>query len=122
MVAQFGRSIFDSLVALELVVKDSHEDAYALQFEPAYWIGSPWIFTPGFHSPCRLCIDDWRFHVPPSGFNLEEDIAPNWRLACSRGGGHTGFQFFAGWGGFYAAYAVQLHLKQISTSAPRVSG
>ena len=35
MLAQFGRSIFDALVALEFAVRDSHEDGYAQQLEPA---------------------------------------------------------------------------------------
>jgi hypothetical protein len=35
MLAQFGRSLFDALVALEFSVKDSHEDGYAQQLEPA---------------------------------------------------------------------------------------
>ena len=35
MLAQFGRSIFDALVALEIAVRDSHEDAYARQLEPS---------------------------------------------------------------------------------------
>ena len=33
--SQFGRSIFDALVALEFSVKDSHEDRFAQQLEPA---------------------------------------------------------------------------------------
>jgi hypothetical protein len=35
MLSQFGRSLFDALVALEFSVKDSHNDAYAQQLEPA---------------------------------------------------------------------------------------
>ena len=35
MLSQFGRSLFDALVALELAVKDSHEDRFAQQLEPA---------------------------------------------------------------------------------------
>ena len=73
MVAQFGRSIFDSLVALELAVKDSHEDAYALQFEPALDRLAVDIHS-GFHYLAG-CVHGWRFHVPPPGLNLEEDIA-----------------------------------------------
>src|SRR4029078_526289 len=34
MLAQFGRSIFAALVALELAVRESHEDHYAQQLEP----------------------------------------------------------------------------------------
>src|ERR1700722_328033 len=35
LLAQFGGSLFDALVALEYSVRDSHEDAYAQQLEPA---------------------------------------------------------------------------------------
>jgi uncharacterized membrane protein YccC len=108
MVAQFGRSIFDSLVALELAVKDSHEDAYALQFEPALDRLAVDIHS-GFHY-LATCIHDWRFHVPPSGFNLEEDIAQlEAQMAAVR---HTGFQFSQA--EILRAYAVQLHLKQLA--------
>ena len=34
MLVQFGHSLFDALVALELAVKDSREDGYAEQLEP----------------------------------------------------------------------------------------
>src|ERR1022692_1236991 len=35
MLAQFGRSLFDALVALEFSVNDSHHDAFAQQLDPA---------------------------------------------------------------------------------------
>ena len=73
MLAQFGRSIFDALVALEFAVKDSHEDDYAQQLEPALGTLAIDIQT-GFHY-LGSCIHGWRFHVPPPGLNLEEDIA-----------------------------------------------
>lgn len=108
MLAQFGRSIFDSLVALELAVKDSHEDDYALQLEPALGRLAADIHS-GFHYLAR-CIHEWRFHVPPPGLNLEEDIAQlEARMAAVR---HTGFQFSQA--EILRAYAVQLHLKQIA--------
>ena len=108
MVAQFGRSIFDSLVALELAVKDSHEDAYALQFEPALDRLAVDIHS-GFHYLAG-CIHGWRFHVPPPGLNLEEDIAQlEAQMAAVR---HTGFQFSQA--EILRAYAVQLHLKQLA--------
>jgi uncharacterized membrane protein YccC len=97
MLAQFGRSLFDALVALEFSVKDSHEDGYAQQLEPA--LG-------------RLAIDihGWRFHIPPPGLHLEEDIAQlEARMAEVR---PTGFHFAQA--EILRAYAVQLHLKQIA--------
>ena len=89
MLAQFGRSIFDVLVALEFAVKDSHEDAYAQQLEPALGQLATDIHT-GFHYVAG-CIHKWRFHVPPPGLNLEGDIAQlEARMAAVR---HTGFEF-----------------------------
>jgi hypothetical protein len=108
MLAQFGRSLSDALVALELAVKDSHEDGYAQQLEPA--LGRLAIdISAGFHYVAE-CIHCWRFHIPPTGLHLEEDIAQlEARMAEVR---HTGFQFSQA--EILRAYAVQLHLKQIA--------
>ena len=73
MLAQFGRSLFDALVALELAVKDSQDDGYAEQLEPALGKLVHDIHT-GFHYVAG-CIHKWRFHVPPPGLHLEDDIA-----------------------------------------------
>jgi uncharacterized membrane protein YccC len=108
MLAQFGRSLFDALVALEFAVKDSHEDGYALQLEPALGRLAVDIRT-GFHY-VGSCIHGWRFHVPPEGINLEEDIAQlEARMDAVR---HTGSRFSQA--EILRAYAVQLHLKQIA--------
>lgn len=108
MLAQFGRSIFDALSALEFAVKDSNEDAYAQQLEPAMGRLATDIRS-GFHYVAG-CINSWRFHVPPPGLNLEDDIADlEARMAEVR---HTGFQFSQA--EILRAYAVQLHLKQIA--------
>lgn len=111
MLAQFGRSTFDSLVALEFAVQGSHEDVYVQQLEPA--LGRLALdIRSGFHYLGR-CIHDWRFHVPPQGINLEEDIAQlEARMAEIR---HTGAQFSQA--EILRAYAVQLHLKQIARLA-----
>ncbi len=102
MLAQFGRSIFDALVALELAVKDSHEDGYSQQLEPALGRLAVDILT-GFHYVAE-CIHGWRFHIPPPGLLLEEDIAQlEARMAEVR---HTGFQFSQA--EILRAYAVQL--------------
>jgi uncharacterized membrane protein YccC len=108
MLAQFGRSIFDALVALEFAVRDSHEDDYAQRLEPA--LGRLAIdIQSGFHY-LASCIDGWRFHIPPPGINLEEDIAQlEARMAEVR---PTGSQFSQA--EILRAYAVQLHLKQIA--------
>lgn len=108
MMAQFGRSIYDALVALEFAVQDTHQDVYAQQLEPA--LGRLAVdVRNGFHHVAG-CIHRWRFHVPPPGINLEEDIAQlEARMAEVR---HTGAQFAQA--EILRAYAVQLHLKQIA--------
>jgi uncharacterized membrane protein YccC len=110
MLSQFGRSQFDALIALELAVKDSHEDGYAQQLEPA--LGRLAIdIRSGFHYIAE-CTYAWRFHIPPPGLHLEEDIAQlEARMAEVR---PTGFQFSQA--EILRAYAVQLHLKQIARS------
>lgn len=108
MLAQFGRSIFDALAALEFAVRDSHKDRYAQQLEPALGRLAVDIRT-GFHYVAS-CTHNWRFHVPPPGLNLEEDIAQlEARMAAIR---PSGFQFSQA--EILRAYAVQLHLKQIA--------
>jgi uncharacterized membrane protein YccC len=108
MLSQFGRSQFDALIALELAVKDSHEDGYAQQLEPA--LGRLAIdIRSGFHYIAE-CTHAWRFDIPPQGLHLEEDIAQlEARMAEVR---PTGFQFTQA--EILRAYAVQLHLKQIA--------
>jgi len=108
MLAQFGRTLFDALVALEFSVQDSNEDGYAQRLEPALGRLAVDIRT-GFHY-VAACIHDWRFHVPPKGLNLEDDIAElEARMAAVR---HTGMAFSQA--EILRAYAVQLHLKQIA--------
>jgi uncharacterized membrane protein YccC len=108
MLSQFGRSLFDALIALEFSAKDSHEDRYAQQLEPA--LGRLAIdIRAGFHYIAE-CTHAWRFHIPPPGLHLEEDIAQlEARMAEVR---PTGFQFTQA--EILRAYAVQLHLKQIA--------
>jgi uncharacterized membrane protein YccC len=108
MLSQFGRSLFDALVALEISVKDSHEDAYAQQLEPALGKLATDIRT-GFHHVAD-CIHRWRFNIPPRRLSLEDDIA---RLeALMETVRHKGIAFSQA--ELLRAYAVQLHLKQIA--------
>lgn len=108
MLSEFGRAIFDALVALEIAVRESHEDAYAHQLEAELARLAVDIAT-GFHYVAR-CIHSWRFDVPPPGLDLEGDIAQlEFRVAEVR---HTGFQFPQP--EILRAYAVQLHLKLIA--------
>ena len=108
MLSQFGRSLFDALVALEFSVKDSHHDAYAQRLEPE--LGKLAVdIRNGFHHVAGR-IHAWRFNVPPSHMNLEEDIAHlETRMNHVR---HTGLKFSQA--EILRAYAVQLHLKQIA--------
>jgi hypothetical protein len=108
MLSQFGRSLFDALVALDLAVQGSHEDNYAQQLEPE--LGQlVRDIQGGFHYVAK-CIHGWRFHVPPPTIHLEEDIAAlEDRMAKVR---HTGANFSQA--EILRAYAVQLHLKQIA--------
>lgn len=108
MLTQFGRSIFDSLVALELAVKDSAEDHYAQHLEPALGELAADIHA-GFHYVAG-CIHHWRFHVAPPNLHLEADIAKlEQQMSAARPKGIAFAQEE-----ILRAYAVQLHLKQIA--------
>jgi uncharacterized membrane protein YccC len=108
MLAQFGRTIFDALVALELAVRESQQDNYAAQLEPELGRLATGIQS-GFQYLAK-CIHGWRFQIPPPDINLEEDIAQlELRMDKVR---HTGFNFSQA--EILRAYAVQLHLKQIA--------
>ena len=105
---QFGRSIFDALVALEFAVRDSHEDKYVQQLEPALG-GLARDIRNGFHYVGN-CVHRWRFDVAPRDIDLEKDINElEAKMAAVR---HTGAQFSQA--EILRAYAVQLHLKQIA--------
>ena len=108
MLSQFGRSIFDALVALEFAVQDSHHDEYAKQLEPQ--LGTLLADIQSGFQYVAKCIHGWRFHVPPPNLDLEADIAHlEDRMAQVR---HTGANFSQA--EVLRAYAVQLHLKQIA--------
>ena len=108
MLAQFGRTIFDALVALEFAVRESHEDNYAQQLEPELGRLAADIQS-GFQYVAK-CIHGWQFHIPPSTIDLEADIAQlEERMARVR---HTAQNFSQA--EILRAYAVQLHLKQIA--------
>jgi uncharacterized membrane protein YccC len=108
MLSQFVRSIFDALLALELAVRDSHEDAYAQQLEPELGKLAADIRS-GFNHVAN-CIHKWKFDFAPQGFSLEDDIAGlEKRMESVRG---TGLGFTQA--EIFRTYAVQLHLKQIA--------
>jgi len=106
--SQFGRSLFDSLVALEIAVKGSHHDAFAQQLEPA--LGKLAVDIHGGFQHVAGRIHSWRFDVPPPNMSLEEDIERlEARMDQVR---HTGIEFSQP--EILRAYAVQLHLKQVA--------
>ena len=108
MLSQFGRSLFDALVALEFSVKDSHNDAFAQQLEPA--LGKLAVDIRCGFQHVATCIQAWRFDVAPANMNLEDDIEQlEARMNQVR---HTGIEFSQA--EILRAYAVQLHLKQIA--------
>jgi uncharacterized membrane protein YccC len=108
MLSQFGRSLFDAMVALEYSVKDSHHDAFAQQLEPALGKLAADIHNGFQHVAGR--IHAWRFDVAPATMSLEEDIEQlEARMDQVR---HTGIAFSQA--EILRAYAVQLHLKQVA--------
>jgi uncharacterized membrane protein YccC len=108
MLSQFGRSLYEALLALEIAVRDSHEDAYAQRLEPELGKLAADIHS-GFNHVAN-CIHKWRFDTPPQGFSLDQDIADlEARMDAVRG---TGLGFSQA--EILRAYAVQLHLKQIA--------
>ena len=108
MLSQFGRSLFEALLALELAVRESHEDAYAQRLEPELGKLAADIHS-GFNHVAN-CIHKWRFDTPPQGYSLEQDITDlEARAEAVRG---TGLGFSQA--EILRAYAVQLHLKQIA--------
>ena len=108
MLSQFGRSIYDALVALEFSVEGSSDDRFAQQLDPALGKLAADILT-GFHHVAG-CIHQWSFSTPPPRMNLEEDIAALEALMDTVR--HTGIGFSQA--EILRAYSVQLHLKQIA--------
>ena len=108
MLSQFGRSLFDALLALQFAAEGSREDKFAQQLEPELGKLAVDIRT-GFNHVAG-CIHKWSFYIPPPGMNLEQDIADlEVRMDAVR---HTGIVFSQA--EILRAYAVQLHLKQIA--------
>jgi uncharacterized membrane protein YccC len=108
MLSQFGRSLFDALVALEFSVKDSHCDAFAQQLDPA--LTKLAVDTRSGFQHVAGSIHEWRFDVAPPNISLEDDIEQlEARMDALR---HTGIEFSQA--EILRVHAVQLHLKQIA--------
>ena len=108
MLTQFGHSLYEVLLALDLSVQGSREDGFAQKLDPA--LGKLAADThAGFHHVAG-CIHKWRFDARPQGISLEQDIADlESRMDEVR---HTGIGFSQA--EILRAYSVQLHLKQIA--------
>ena len=108
MLTQFGQSLYDVLLALDLSVQGSGDDGFAQKLDPALGrlaadIHSGFLYVAG-------CIHKWQFNTAPQGINLEQDITDlEARMDDVR---HTGIGFSQA--EILRAYAVQLHLKQIA--------
>lgn len=108
MLAQFGRALMDTLLALDLSVKGSRDDGYAQQLEPA--LGHLAADIRGGFNHVAGCIHRWRFDRIPQAMNLEQDIADlEVRMEEAR---HAGAEFSQD--EILRIYAVQLHLKQLA--------
>jgi uncharacterized membrane protein YccC len=106
---QYGRSLQDSLHALELAIESGPEgNGYRAQLEPELGeliadIHKGFLYVAG-------CIRRWRFHVAPRSLHLEADIAAlEAKMASIR---PTALEYSQE--EIFRAYALQLHLKQLS--------
>ena len=108
MLSQFGRSLFDAIVALEFSVEGSREDGFASATGTC--AGTPGCGYSHRLSPrCRM-HSQVAFRFCHQAMNLEQDIADlEARMDAVR---HTGIGFSQA--EILRAYAVQLHLKQIA--------
>jgi len=108
MLSQFGRSIFDALIALDMAVRDSQQDDYGDLLEPELSRLANDISSGFIH--VASCIHQWKFNVPPPGMNLEADIvALEARMNAVRPKGAEFSQAEV-----LRGYAIQLHLKQLA--------
>ena len=92
MLSQFGHSLYERCVALDLSVQGSREDRFAQKLDPALSQLAADIHA-GFHYVAG-CIHKWRFRLRAARNQLEQDIADlEARMDEIR---HTGIGFSAG--------------------------
>ncbi len=108
LLSEFGRSIFDALLALEVAVRESTDDQYAERLEPE--LGNLVIgISQGFRHLAE-CVALWRFDIRRPGLDLESDIsALEAKVLNIR---HTSLEFPLS--EVLRLYALQLHLKHIA--------
>lgn len=108
LLSEFGRSIFEALLALEFAVRESSDDQYATRLEPQLSDLVRAISQSFKH--LADCIGYWRFDILRPGLNPESDIAAlKAKVLEIR---HTSLQFPLS--EVLRIYAVQLHLKHIA--------
>lgn len=108
LLAEFARSLYASLLALEISIKESHGDQFAQRLEPEM---SKLIqdAKSGFLHVAN-CASNWRFDIPPVGVDLPQDIADlEARIAEGRSKSQ-GVPLEE----MLRLYAVQLHLKELA--------
>ena len=109
MLAQFGRTIFDALVAWNSLCRESHEDNYAQQLEPELgrW---PLIFNQAFSTwRSAFMAGDSTFRLPIS---ILKRTSRSSKTRMAQSAAIQAFNFSQA--EILRAYAVQLHLKQIA--------
>jgi len=108
LLSEFGRALFDALLALELAVRESGDDTYFERLNPE--LENLVIdITHGFKYLSE-CITHWRFDVPRPGLDLERDIADLKEKASQVRITSSEYPLSE----VLRGYAVQLHLKQIA--------
>ncbi|HVJ09690.1 MAG TPA: FUSC family protein [Acidisarcina sp.] len=108
LLSEFGRSIFDALLALEVAVRESCHDQYGARLEPELH-----HLILGINQSFKLlaeCVGLWRFDLRRTGLDLERDVlALQAKVLEIR---HTSITFPLD--EVLRAYAVQLNLKHIA--------
>jgi uncharacterized membrane protein YccC len=108
LLTEFGRSLHDVLLALEFAIQHSTTDKFAQNQEPE--LGTLIAHTREAFDYVAECVSLWRFHVPPSAWNLEEDIHA--LETRSKGNRQTALTFPQE--EILRNFAVQVHLKQVA--------
>ena len=108
LLSEFGRSIFDALLALELAVRESSDDQYASRLEPE--LSNLVIAISQSFKHLAECVEQWRFDIRKPGLDPEKDIAAlKAKVLEIR---HTSLNFPLS--EVLRVYAFQLHLKHIA--------
>lgn len=108
LLAEYTRSLYAALLALEIAVRESKNDQFGERLEPEIRTLVQDTKTGFLH--VANCASKWRFDVSPTGIDLEKDIAAlEARIAEGRSKSQD-----VPLEEILRLYAVQLHLKQIA--------